>query len=221
MNLCLSRCWPKKIQETNWGNSSFDFDLCVLGWITYSLFPLCQNEGLGGDGPPGSLTLMSPSQSKAHPWALHLQVQKSLGTVGGGGPCCHHWTPGVVVGGIYCCGTSMGWPCPPHRVQVQLAPLGNFPGNFSDAFWIQAYEEGCLAKDLQNLWKSPIKMCMQYCLSKHKPRGVFWTISKYWAFFFFFFWAVSGWITGTYLRWLFHILLFLWVTFKIATLLLW
>ena len=101
MHICLSRCWSpsdqkKKIQETNWGNSSFDFDLCVLGWITYSCSSSLPEWGLGGDGPPGSLTQMAPSQSTAHPCALHLQVQKwQLGSVRRS-LLPHHCSPGVV-----------------------------------------------------------------------------------------------------------------------------
>ena len=161
---------------------------CVsLGGSLTLYFLFARMKGLEGMGLLGLWHWCHLLRAK-HILGLYICKSRSISVPWGGGvPAAITAHQAWWVGGILCCGTSLGLPCPPHRVQVQLAPLGNFPGNFSDAFWIQAYEEGCLAKDLQNLWKSPIKMCMQYCLSKHKPRGVFWTISKYWAFFFFFF----------------------------------
>ena len=89
--------WPKKKNPRDKLRKLIFWLWLVCPWVDHLLSSSSLPEwGLGGDGPPGSLTQMAPSQSTAHPCALHLQVQKwQLGSVGRS-LLPHHCSPGVV-----------------------------------------------------------------------------------------------------------------------------
>ena len=101
MHICLSRCWSpsdqKKKNPRDKLRKLIFWLWLVCPWVDHLLSSSSLPEwGLGGDGPPGSLTQMAPSQSTAHPCALHLQVQKwQLGSMRRS-LLPHHCSPGVV-----------------------------------------------------------------------------------------------------------------------------
>ena len=142
-------------------------------------------KGLEGMGLLGLWHWCHPLRAQ-HILALCSCKSGSGSSVPWGGPCCHHCSPGMVGRGHTVMWDKPGLALPPSQSSGTACCPWELPRKLLWCFLNPGLWRRLSGQRSPEPLKTPYLDVHAILSFKTQTCGIFWTISKYWAFFFFF-----------------------------------